>query len=128
MEKNDEKKPEITTKKRISTSERKVKTFFKSLDSEKRKFLEPAIHQLAVLQVTLERLADEISDGDILEDFEQGTQKFKRENPALKAYNATIKSYTTLNKQLIDMLPNTEAGIAGKALMSFIAPPQTGAK
>lgn len=116
-------KKDMPIDKQISSAERKIKALFKNLDGDKRKFLEPSIHQLAVLQVTLERLAEEINSGDILENFEQGKQSFKRENPALKSYNATIKSYTTLNKQLVDMLPNTDAEKAGEALMGFVTRP-----
>lgn len=113
----------LTIDEQISKAERKIKLFFKSLDKQTRKFIEPPIHQLAVIQITLERLAFEINNGDILEDFEQGTQKFKRENPALKSYNTTIKSYTTLYKQLVDLLPNNEAEKTGQALMNFAVKP-----
>lgn len=33
-----------------------------------------------------------------MENFEQGSQKFKRESPAVKSYNATVKSFTMLSK------------------------------
>ena len=49
----------------------------------------------------------------------QNTAGVHFENPALKSYNTTIKSYTALFKQLLDLLPNTEAEKAGQALMMF---------
>lgn len=116
-------KTDIPIEKKISSAERKVKAFFKNLPTEKLKFIEPLIHQLAFIQVTLDRIVEEINNSDILEDFEQGSQKFKRENPALKSYNATVKSYTLLSKQLVDMLPDTEAKRAGEALMGFVTQP-----
>lgn len=128
MKEEKEIKEETKAEKKIKTEERKIKGFFKNLDNEKLKFLESAIHQLAVLQVTLERLAEEINKGDVLENFEQGSQKFKRENPALKSYNTTIKSYTLLHKQLVDMLPDTDAKKAGEALLNFAARPQIAQK
>ncbi len=42
---------------------------------EKRQFAEGLINQFAVTSVTLERLADEINNGDLIEDFVQGAQK-----------------------------------------------------
>ena len=35
----------------------------------------------------------------------QGSYDIDRENPALKSYNTTIKNYTSVIKQLNDMLP-----------------------
>lgn len=115
---------DLSIDKRISKAERKIKGFFKNLGEDKFHFVSPAIHQLAVIQITLERLSDEINNSDILENFEQGSQKFRRENPALKSYNSTIKSYALLYKQLIDLLPAQDAARAGQALMNFVARPQ----
>ena len=119
MAKENEKNDDLTINKRINKAERKLKIFFKNLSDDKKKFIADAVHQLAVLQITLERLSEELEKSDVIEWFEQGNQKIRRENPALKAYNATIKSYTTLFKQLLDLLPNSDAEKAGKSLMDF---------
>ena len=119
MAKENEKNDDLTINKRTNKAERKLKIFFKNLSEDKKKFISDAVHQLAVLQITLERLSEELEKSDVIEWFEQGNQKLRRENPALKAYNATIKSYTTLFKQLLDLLPNSDAEKAGKSLMDF---------
>lgn len=107
--------------KRIDKAEKKIKSFFKNISDDKKKFITEPIHQLAVTQIILERLSEEIQKGDVIELFVQGKQKIRRENPALKSYNTTIKSYTALFKQLLDLLPNVEAEKAGQALMMFAA-------
>jgi len=112
---------ELPIDKRINKAERKIKSFFKNIGDDKKRFIAEPIHQLAVTQIILERLSEEIQNGDVIELFEQGKQKIRRENPALKSYNTTIKSYTTLFKQLLDLLPNVEAEKAGQALMMFAA-------
>ena len=81
------------------------------------------INQFAVTSVTLERLADEINNGDLIEDFVQGAQKLRRESPALRAYNTTIKSFSALTNQLVALLPEKEKKSAGDELMSFITKP-----
>ncbi|MCI9462123.1 MAG: hypothetical protein HFF93_10145 [Oscillibacter sp.] len=87
------------------------------------------IYQFAVTTVTLERLVDEINAGDLIEDFVQGAQKLRRENPALKSYNATIKSFTALSKSLLDLLPEKTQKQAGEELMNFATkPPGAGRK
>lgn len=124
MEKEEKTKRDLEIEKNINAAERKIKAFFKKMELNKKKMIEPPIHQLAMMQVTLERLSAEINEGDIIEDFVQGSQKFRRENPALKAYNSTIKNYTALYKQLVDLLPNDDAEKAGQALMNFATQPQ----
>lgn len=111
---------ELTIEERIKKAEKKLKPFFAALDEEKKKFLAEPIHQLAVSQVLLERLSEEIANGDVIELFEQGKQKIRRENPALKSYNTTIKSYSALLKHLLEQLPQSDAKVAGVELMSFI--------
>lgn len=111
---------DLSTEDRIKKAEKKLKTFFAPLDEEKTKFLAEPIRQLAVSQVILERLSEEIAQGDVIELFENGKQKMKRENPAIKSYNSTIKSYSVLLKQLLEQLPQSERKAAGAELMSFI--------
>ena len=97
------------------------------MSPEKRQFADGLISQFAVTAVTLERLTDEINNGDLIEDFVQGKQKLRRESPALRAYNTTIKSFSALTNQLIGLLPEKEKKTAGDELMSFITKPkQTG--
>lgn len=121
MEKSEQK---MTNDKEIAKAQRKIKKFFEKLEPERLKFITPAIHQLAILEVTLNRLAKEINDNDVLEEFKQGSQQFKRENPAIKAYNMTVKNYALLFDKLANMLPQEDAKAAGEAIMSFINKPR----
>ena len=93
---------------KIDAKKRKIKKLFRDLPTEKKQFAEGLINQFAVTSVTLERLADAINNGDLIEDFVQGAQKMRRESPALRAYNTTIKSFSTLTNQLINLLPEKE--------------------
>lgn len=113
----------LDTGEKIDAKVKSVKGLFKSTDKDKMRFLDGLIYQFAVTTVTLERLVDELNQGDILEDFSQGSQKFKRENPALKSYNTTIKSFTALSKALLDLLPEQASKTAGEALLNFATKP-----
>lgn len=119
---------DLTADEKICRAEKQIKKFFKKLDADKLKFISEPIHQLAVTQTLLERLAEELKNGDLIEWFEQGNQRLRRENPALKSYNATLKSYTTLFKQLLDLLPDAEANKVGQALMTFVTKAPAGKK
>ena len=118
----------LSTPEKIEVKKKKIKRLFKELPAEKMQFAEGLIYQFAVVSVTLERLADEINNGDLIEDFVQGVQKLRRESPALKSYNSTVKSFATLSKSLLDLLPEKEQKQAGNELMSFITKPQGAAK
>ena len=112
---------DITSK--IETKRKKIAKLFKGLPAEKKQFADGLIYQFAVSTVTLERLVDEINNGELIEDFKQGSQSMRRENPALKSYNATIKSFTTLSKALLDLLPEKTQKQAGEELMNFATKP-----
>lgn len=118
----------LSTPEKIEVKKKKIKRLFKELPAEKMQFAEGLICQFAVVSVTLERLANEINNGDLIEDFVQGAQKLRRESPALKSYNSTVKSFATLSKSLLDLLPEKEQKQAGNELMSFITKPQGAAK
>ena len=108
---------------KIEVKKRKIKKLFKDLSSEKMQFAEGLIYQFAVASVTLERLVEEINAGDLIEDFKQGAQQLRRETPALKSYNTTIKSFTSLSKSLLDLLPEKTQKQAGEELMNFATKP-----
>ena len=71
---------------KIEVKKRKIKKLFKELPSDKAQFADGLIAQFAVTSVTLERLADEINGGELIEDFVQGSQSMRRESPALRSF------------------------------------------
>ena len=114
----------LQTADKIEVKRKKIAKLFKDLPPEKQQFAEGLVYQFAVTTVTLERLVEEINGGDLIEDFKQGTQELRRENPALKSYNATIKSFTSLSKALLDLLPEKTQRQAGEELMNFATSPR----
>ena len=119
----------LSTAEKIAVKKRKIAKLFRELPPEKKQFADSLIEQFAVSTVTLERLVEEINNSDLIEDFVQGSQKLRRENPALKSYNATVKSLTALSKSLLDLLPEKTQKQAGEELMNFATkPPGVGRK
>ena len=98
-----------------------LKKIFKNADKVKMEINDDLLRNVAFMTVTLYKLQEEINDKGVVEKFEQGKQRFLRENPALKSYNTTLKNYASAIKQLNDMLPSDEPKTAGEDLMSFIA-------
>ena len=99
----------------------KLKKLFKDLPKDKQRAAEGLIQEAAFMRVTLEETRHIIDQEGIIEHFEQGAQKFLREHPATKVYNAMINRYTTVCKQLFEMVPDPEAGKqAEDELMAFV--------
>lgn len=107
--------------KQIKKEMLKLKRLFKNLPKDKMKAADGLIQEAAFMKVTLEETRHVIDQEGILEKFEQGAQKFMREHPATKVYNTMVQRYTTVCKQLFDMLPDPEAGKqAEDELMAFV--------
>jgi hypothetical protein len=99
----------------------KLNRIFKNLPKDKQSLAEGLKQQAAFMVATLAELQKILNEDGAVEHFEQGAQKMLREHPAAKTYNAMIKNYTTVCKQLFDLLP--DGGKADKdkdELMEFI--------
>lgn len=57
------------------------------------------------LETTLLDLRRKVEETGVVTEMCQGSYSIDRENPALRSYNTTIKNYTSIIKQLNDMLP-----------------------
>ena len=114
---------DLSNPEKIAAKKRKTAKLFRDLPAEKKQFADGLLEQFAVSTVTLERLVAEINKGELIEDFTQGAQKFRRGKPAPKSYNTTIKSFTALSKSLLDLLPEKTQKQAGEELMNFAVKP-----
>ena len=99
----------------------KLNKIFKNLPEDKKKLAEGLKEQAAFMVSTLAELQEILNNDGAVELFEQGTQKMLREHPAAKTYNTMIQRYTTVCKQLFDMIPDPDAGKkAEDELMAFV--------
>lgn len=70
------------------------------------------IDKAKFMEKTLQELQNKINSGGVITEMCQGAYNIDRANPALNAYNVTIKNYTAVIKQLNDMLPKTNTNKA----------------
>ena len=63
------------------------------------------LEEARFIKKTLARLKDEIDNGDMVGEMQQGSYSIMRSNPALKTYNTTSENYRKLMKQIIDIVP-----------------------
>jgi hypothetical protein len=66
------------------------------------------IDKAKFMEKTLQELQTKITENGVITEMCQGSYNIDRANPALNAYNITLKNYTSVVKQLNDMLPKTE--------------------
>ena len=104
----------------ISTEMKRLKKILKVIPSDRKPVADNIYNELLFIQRTLDKLKKDVDENRTTTLFKQGQQEFLRENPALKGYNTTIKNYSSLYKQLIDMLPPVKPVEESDKLIDFI--------
>lgn len=110
---------EDTLLKRRKKEQNRLKKLYANLPKEKLAIVQKLIERAAYMLVSLEDMEAKIeADGQVVV-MPQGKYDIERAHPLLTTYNAMIKNYTAVIKQLDDLLPDTDADKAGQALMMF---------
>lgn len=104
----------------ISKEMKQLKKILKVIPKDRQPIAQNIYNELLFIQNTLDKLKGEVEEQGTTTLFKQGQQEFIRENPALKGYNTTIRNYSNLYKQLIDLLPPVEPVQEVDPLLSFI--------
>ena len=85
-----------------------LKIIFEENDTAKSKLALSLLDKAEFMEETLKTLQEKVKQDGVVTSMCQGRYEIDRENPALKSYNTTIKNYTSVIKQLNDMLPPQE--------------------
>lgn len=92
------------------------------MDENKRSVCAGLIENSAFMRVTLEDLQEQISGGNLVDQYRNGENQFGLKQSAnLQAYNALMKNYTVVMKQLLNMLPGRGSITSAQRLNDFIA-------
>lgn len=87
---------------------KELKEIFKQDDTAKSKLALSLLDKAEFMEETLKTLQERVREDGVVTTMCQGSYDIERENPALRSYNTTIKNYTSVIKQLNDMLPPQE--------------------
>lgn len=104
------------TKKKIA----ELNKIVKQVPPEKQAIAANLAEEIRFMYDTMQDLKEKIQEHGTVELFQQGKQRFLRENPAVKSYNTTVQRYGVLYKQLTDLLPKTAPLPPESELLSFI--------
>lgn len=98
---------------------RKLKRIFKNIDENKQKIVAPLIESAAFMAQELQKLQRYIAEHGCTEEYQNGAnQKGKKKSSEVEVFNAMIKNYSAIIKQLTDMLP--ENVTVDDELMEFV--------
>ncbi len=106
--------------KRKSKELQKLKKIFKDIEPGKQKTVEKLISNAAFMAESLDELQDTIREKGFVEEYHNGAnQSGIKKCSEVEIYNTMIKNYSSIIKQLVDLLPN-ESKNSGDELLDFI--------
>lgn len=111
---------DIADDKRIKATEGQLSKIVQLVAENKRPVARNLVKEIAFMSKTLADLRDQVNTSGPVDLFQQGSQQFLRESPALKAYNTTVQRYSLLYKQLVDLMPKDTLEKADSALFEFL--------
>ena len=95
---------------------------FETRTDDKSKLALDLLKRAEFMRTTLIALEDKVNSEGVVTEMSQGSYSIDRENPALRSYNTTIKNYTSVIKQIVELLPAQEnQNQAGNKLAAFVA-------
>jgi hypothetical protein len=112
---------DLGKEKRISKEYKRIRKIYKDLPGHLLTLYEGLIKRAAYMRVTLEDYETDLDGGGYTEMFTQSinTPPYERERPVARLYNAMVKNYQTIMKQLADKLPEQSAADASEEIMRF---------
>lgn len=102
-------KRDLTKEEKIKREKQRLERIYKDLDGKKKEVVEGLIQEAAYMRATLEELREMIDEAGPIDEMPQGKYSILREHPAVKTYNTMVQRYTTVTKQLTDLLPKEVA-------------------
>ena len=99
----------------------KFKNIFKNMPEDKRKINDSLIERAFFMRQKLTDMEQRIDADGVIVEMSQGKYTIERAHPLISQYNAMVKNYSTIIKQLCETLPTADADKVGEALLAFAA-------
>lgn len=99
----------------------KLKKIFKDIEPSKRQTVEKLISNAAFMAESLDELQEIIREKGFVEEYQNGANQFGiKKCSEVEIYNTMIKNYSSVVKQLVDLLPSGAAS-GSDELLDFIS-------
>ena len=107
--------------KKKSKELKKLEKIFKDIEPSKRQTVEKLIENAAFMAESLAELQEIIREKGFVEEYHNGAnQSGVKKCSEVEIYNTMIKNYSSVIKQLVDLLPEEAKG-GGDELLDFIS-------
>lgn len=97
----------------------KFKKIFANMPEDKKKINESLIERAFYMREKLQDMEQRIDADGVIVTMPQGNYEIERAHPLLSQYNAMVKNYSSVIKQICEQLPTSEADRVGEALLAF---------
>lgn len=95
--------------KRINKEVVRLKGLFKNIEPDTLKTVDGLIKNAAFMTITLEDLQKQMNENGVISEYKNGENQYgTKKSPEVEIYNTMIKNYSSLIKQLTDLLPKKE--------------------
>lgn len=94
----------------IRKEKTKLNKIFKNINKDRLKVVEKLIDSASFMSVTLQDLEKEINKNGTVSEYKNGENQYgTKKSPEVEVYNTMVKNYTSIIKQLLDQLPQSES-------------------
>lgn len=94
----------------IRKEKTKLNKIFKNINKDRLKVVEKLIDSASFMSVTLQDLEKEINKNGTVSEYKNGENQYgTKKSPEVEVYNTIVKNYTSIIKQLLDQLPQSES-------------------
>jgi 3-methyladenine DNA glycosylase AlkD len=110
----------ISKEKEIKKEITRLKKLFKELDKKVLIAAEGLIKEAAFMRATLSELKEDINSNGTVDELPQGEYSILRESPSVKTYNTMVQRYTSVCKEINNLLPKETINIADDGFEAFV--------
>jgi hypothetical protein len=110
----------INKEKAIKHEIARLNRIYKDLDGSKKEVAEGLIQEAAFMRATLSELKFIIDTNGPIDVMPQGQYSILREHPSVKIYNTMIQRYSSIVKQLTDLLPKEPPKVEDDGFDEFV--------
>ena len=99
----------------------KLTKIFKDISKEKKDTIDSLINSASFMAITLQDLQDTINENGVVSEYQNGENQWgTKKSPEIEIYNTMIKNYSSVVKQLTDLLPKDAPKIESDGFDEFM--------
>lgn len=112
---------EISVEEQIKKEVNRLNQVFKNIDKDKKEVVKGLIENAAFMAVQMILMTERINVEGVTSKYQNGENQWGyKKSPDVETYNSFIKQYTTIIKQLTDLLPKDEPVMIDDGFDDFI--------